>query len=97
MRTNEAHLVDVKLSDVALLVDKQLEEVTPEIIAELFANMGSDGQARFFNHVDKVASCWAGGGLPFQLQAVTDDDGLTLAGRRVMQMIGDYSPWGAVQ
>ena len=71
-----------------------IKDATPEIIAELFAGLGSDGQARFFNHVDEVASTWGNGGWPMQLQYVTEDDGLTLAGRRVMQEIGEYSHWG---
>lgn len=75
----------------------RVKPITPELIAELFAGLGSDDQARFFNHIDKVASTWSNGGLPFQLQWVTDDDGLTLAGRRVMQYIGEYSHWGLVQ
>jgi len=77
-----------------LITDDSCGFVTPEIIAELFAELGSDEQAMFFNHVDKVASVWNGAGLIMQLQAITDDDGLTLAGRRVMQYIGDYSHWG---
>ena len=73
-------------------------EITPELVAELFANMDAGEQARFFNHIDTVASTWGIDAdlLPFQMQAITDDDGLTLAGRRVMQMIGEYSHWGLV-
>lgn len=72
-----------------------ISDVTPEIIAELFCHLDQAGQARFFNHVDSIASTWD---APFemQLQAITDDDGLTLAGRRVMQAIGDYSHWGGI-
>ncbi len=69
-----------------------LVEITPEVIAELFADMSSDEQARFFNHIDRIASKW----LDFQLQYITDEDGLTLAGRRVMDAIGNYSHWGMV-
>ena len=72
--------------------DEKIIDITPELLAELFAELDSQEQARFFNHVDEVASPW----LPFQLQYITDDDGLTLAGRRVMQYIGDYSHWGLV-
>jgi len=70
--------------------------VTPEVVAELFASMDSAEQARFFNHVGEVSSKWgkSGGSLYIQLQYVTDDDGLTLAGRRVMDAIGEYSHWG---
>lgn len=77
-----------------IILEDKVQDITPEVIAELFCSLGSDGQAAFFNHVDKVASTWGGGGLPFQMQYVTEDDGLTLAGRRVMQMIGEYSHWG---
>lgn len=75
----------------------QLETLTPELVAEFFAEMASDEQARFFNHVDQVASNWRSNGdgcLAMQLQYITDDDGLTLAGRRVMAHIGEYSHWG---
>ena len=86
----------MKLDETKLLLGNKLEEVTPELVAELFAEMYADEQARFFNHVAAVASKWAGIGLVMQLQYVTDEDGLTLAGRRVMQEIGEYSHWGLV-
>ena len=59
------------------------------------AMLYQSGQARFFNHVDAIASTW-GAAFEMQLQAITDDDGLTLARRRVMQAIGDYSHWGVL-
>lgn len=78
------------------IINDQIHLITPGLVAELFTNLGLDGQARFFNHIDKVASTWTygGGSWAMQLQAITDDDGLTLAGRRVMQEIGEYSHWG---
>lgn len=82
--------------EMRILIEDKLQEITPEIVAELFAGMGSDEQARFFNRVSEVASKWKGMGLYMQLQYVTDEDGLTLAGRRVMQSIGEYSHWGLV-
>lgn len=83
---------------IKLIVDDKITDLTPELIAELFAGMDEDGQARFFNHIDEVASKWHNGrgAFCFQLQYITDNDGLTLAGRRVMQEIGDYSHWGLV-
>lgn len=78
-----------------IIDDDRVKEVTPEIVAEIFAGMGSDEQARFFNRISEVASTWDCG-FPMQLQWVTDDDGLTLGGRRVMQNIGEYSHWGLV-
>ena len=86
---------NIKLLD--LTNHPSIVDVTPEVIAEIFADMGSDEQARFFNHIAVVASKWgAGGYLGMQLQAITEDCGLTLAGRRVMQEIGEYSHWGLV-
>lgn len=70
-------------------------DITPEQVAEMFADMDSEEQARFFNHVAKVASKWPAS-LGMQLQCVTEDDGLTMEGRRVMQGIGEYSHWGLV-
>ena len=75
-----------------LLKDDTLTDITPQDVAELFAAMDSDEQAEFYNHIAKVASSW----LSMQSQYITDSDKLTLAGRRVMQTIGDYSHWGLV-
>lgn len=92
----------MKLEDMRLISCDQdgdpavMSIVTPELIAEIFAEMDSTEQAKFFNHVAEVASQWNGMGFPMQLQYITDEDGLTLAGRRVMQGIGDYSHWGLV-
>lgn len=89
----------MNLTDAKLLTETEVKPMTPEIVAELFADMDSEGQAAFFNHVAEVASKWqehGGGGISMQLQHITDEDGLSLAGRRVMQGIGDYSHWGLV-
>lgn len=87
---------DLSPEDFKVVIDDALFPITPEFVAEMFACMDAHQQARFFNHVDRVASSWHGPGLPWQLQYITDDDGLTLAGRRVMQSIGEYSHWGLV-
>jgi hypothetical protein len=70
----------------------EIVEVTPEILADLFWSMHSDEQARFYNHLDKIAD----NHFAFQLQAITDEEGLTIGGRRVMGCIGEYSHWGLV-
>lgn len=75
-----------------LLRGDALRDITPQDVAELFAGMDSDEQAEFYNHVAKIASSW----LNMQAQYITDSEKLTLAGRRVMQTIGDYSHWGLV-
>lgn len=68
-------------------------DATPEDLADAFWNLGSDEQARFYNRLAEVTR---DAPFPMQLQAITDDDGLTLAGRRVMEAIGEYSHWGLV-
>lgn len=70
----------------------KIVELSPEILAEVFWGLDSSEQARFYNHLDTIADYK----FPFQLQSITDEDGLTLAGRRVMQHIGEYSHWGLV-
>ena len=82
----------MKINQAKLIFDEKIIEVTPEIIAEFFCDMGSDEQAAFFNHISTIATTW----LPMQLQGITDEHGLNLGGRRVMQEIGEYSHWGLV-
>jgi len=73
-----------------VIIGNEIKDLTPEILAKAFWNMDSTEQSRFFNHLDEIANFK----FPFQLQGITDEDGLTLAGRRVMQSIGEYSHWG---
>ena len=77
-----------------IIIDDTVQDVTPEIVAEVFAELDSEKQALFFNRVAEIASKWSWGGMGMQLQYVTDEDGLSLGGRRVMSEIGDYSHWG---
>ena len=63
--------------------------VTPKELACCFWNMVSEDQALFFNELGAIAKDFSS-----QLEAVSRDDGLTsltLAGRRVMKTIGEYS------
>lgn len=76
-----------------LIIDDKIVEMTPELCAEIFWSFYSDEQARFFNHIGENASAW---NEVMQLQYITDEDGLNLAGRRTMQHIGEYSHWGLV-
>jgi len=85
----------MEFKDGKIIVGDEIKQVTPEIVAALFAGMGADQQAVFFNEVAELASKWDGC-FAMQLQWITDDNGLTLAGRRVMQGIGEYSHWGLV-
>ncbi|MCP4342091.1 MAG: hypothetical protein GY799_25215 [Desulfobulbaceae bacterium] len=73
-----------------VIKDDRIIDLTPELVAAQFANMQSDDQARFFNHVATIVSTWSRP-MCFQLQSITDDENLTHAGREVMQQIGEYS------
>ena len=65
---------DFTPDDFRVLIGNNMLPITPEIVAEMFACFDSESQARFFNHIDKVASSWHGGfgALSFQMQAITD-------------------------
>lgn len=72
----------------AITRDMQISiEPTPEDLAEVFWSMGSDQQAKFFNHLNEIS----GTRLCFQLQAVSDDSNLNDHGRYAMRLIGEYS------
>ncbi len=73
-----------------VIKDDRIIDLTPELVAAQFANMKSDDQARFFNHVATVVSTWPRP-MCFQLQAITDEEVLTHDGREVMRQIGEYS------
>lgn len=91
--TDDEHIVEM-VAHCLSLVDKP-DITPPEVLAEQFAGLNSELQARFFNHVAECSSKWEGL-FCMQLQAITDEDALTLGGRRVMQGIGEYSHWGLV-
>jgi hypothetical protein len=55
-------------------------------IADLFWDLDAHAQSEFFNHLARQDR------LVFQLQAVSDCDALSSAGRTVMATIGEYSP-----
>ncbi len=61
-----------------ILIGDTLTDVTPEMLAEMFCEMGSDGQARFFNRIAEIAQTWKLSGLYMQLQWITEDDGLRI-------------------
>jgi hypothetical protein len=71
-------------------VDIELK-LTPREIAQEFCSMDSKDQALFFNNVAQIVTEEWDGTFCFQLQAVTDEEVLTPAGRYVMSQIGDYS------
>jgi hypothetical protein len=78
--TNKTYTFPESQYNNQIVIDNQFQDITPEILAELFWNLNSEEQARFYNHLDTVADFI----FPFQLQSITDEEGLTLAGRRVM-------------
>lgn len=68
----------------------QLDELTPELLAEAFWDMDSSEQARFYNHLATISNI----NFIFQCQYITDDHDITPGGRRVMSRIGEYAYWG---
>lgn len=61
--------------------------LTPTELAEMFWSMPSNEQAHFFGHLANLS----GDKLAFQLQAVTDEPGLSDDARYLMHQIGQYS------
>jgi hypothetical protein len=60
--------------------------ISPKHLAELFWNMESAEQALVFNHLAEIAHT-----LPTQLYFITESEELSVEGRRVMRLIGEYS------
>lgn len=87
---------DLSPTDFKVCIDDTLFTITPEMVAEMFCSMSSEEQAVFFNSVHDIGTSWHGGAFSMQLQYITDEQGLNLGGRAVMQSIGDYSHWGLV-
>lgn len=65
--------------------------VTPEKVAGLFCSMDSEEQAAFFNEIAKDVATWPACNFELQMQYVTDCKLLNDSGRRIMQVIGNYS------
>lgn len=80
----------MNIDDVRAIVGDRIVRITPENVAEMFAHMGSDEQARFFNHIDVVTSEWKLS-LDHQLAFVNGEESLTDKGRAIMRLIGDYA------
>lgn len=64
-------------------------EPTPEELAQCFCNASSDSQASFFNAVAKLVERWDAP-FPIQAHAIITDPGLTLGGRRILEILGEY-------
>ena len=62
-------------------------ELTLQQLADIIAGLRSDYQACLISLIAEAVNCSA----PIQLQYVTDDDAMTPAGRRLMELIGDYA------
>lgn len=65
---------------------QSLEGLKGEDVAELFWNLSSGEQAKFFNHLGTITS----GNLPSQLSAIVNEDVLNICGMIVMSAIGNY-------
>lgn len=65
-------------------------DFSPEEVAELFCNLDSGKQARFFNEVGEISDSWDRD-FCFQADFIAGDPILTDNGRYVMRIIGEYS------
>lgn len=84
------HICCDRPDETRVRIGKQVfVEFTPSAneMAQMFWGEMSDYQAEFFNELGKLS----GNRLCFQLQHVTDEEGLTNEGRRAMRQIGDYA------
>lgn len=65
-------------------------DITPTIdeLGKMIAHMSDEEQARLLS---SIAEHSAGFPVPMQLQYVTDCPSLTLEGRALMQLLGDYA------
>lgn len=64
--------------------------VTPEKMGELFAEMGADEMAIFFNSVADQVKGWLAP-FSFQMEAVIREKNLSDEARKIMGKIGEYS------
>ena len=66
-------------------------ELTPEEIADIFSNMSSIEQAKFFNRLAKLVKEWSthAGGFNMQMEWVRREKELTKEGRDIMKIIGE--------
>ena len=62
---------------------------TPDELAFEFTNMGDEQQAMFFNELALITEKWDRP-FCFQLYALVTNGHLTLAGRKIMEEIGEY-------
>lgn len=63
--------------------------LTPEELAKEFVGMSQDQQAIFFNEVANISSKWSRD-FCFQVQAIVNNSKLTVAGRKIMEQLGEY-------
>jgi len=61
---------------------------TVEELAEEFWELGSDEQAKFFNHLAEIAKTPK---IELQLGAVAIEKELKTTGRKIMRLIGEYA------
>ena len=71
-------------------------EPTPQELADCFSGMDADKQAEFFNRLYGQDNSWGPNtSWPFQFQYITDSEILSINGREMMRMIGEYSEYSA--
>jgi len=63
---------------------------TTKELAQEFCDMDGDEQAEFLNLIFEISSGWDNS-LCFQMQSVADSKKLNSGGRKVMELMGEYS------
>lgn len=69
-------------------------ELTADDIAAVFAEMDSHEQAEFFSEIADITARWPALALGSQLIKITESPQLTIDGRYVMRLIGEYADRG---
>lgn len=67
----------------------ELDDLTPDELAELFAHMFGDQQARFFTRVGEIAATWPGAGWCQQCCAISEH--LDKVGTETILKLGEWA------
>jgi hypothetical protein len=66
-----------------------IDDLSPEELAALFADMHGEQQALFFSEVGKIAATWPGAGMCMQALSIAEN--LDASGRYVIERIADHA------
>jgi len=67
----------------------ELDDLTPQELADTFANWTGDKQAEFFSAIGRIAKGWPGAGMCMQALHIAEH--LDAEGRYVIERIADHA------